>query len=386
MPKINLAYVITKLELGGAQKQLLSLISNLDKQKYNVFLFTAKEGLLIPEASLINGVIFKKSKFLERLINPLKDILALGEIYCFLKKHRIQIVHTHSSKAGILGRLAAKLAKTTVIIHTVHGWSFNGYQSAIIKALYVFLEKICATFTSKIIVVSEFDKDKGLKSLIGCEKQYCLIRYGLDPGSFKDVGKRHELRKFLGVSDADLTVGMVACFKPQKAPLDFIELASLVKKNFPNVKFVLVGDGQLRKKIEVRIKQLKLEGCIILMGWRNDIPRILSGLDVLVLTSLWEGLPIVVLEAIAAGVALLATDTGGIKEVVINGKTGYLAAPHDIRGMQDRLGELLSSAKKREEFVRQARLVIEAEEFLLDSMFKNTNQLYSNLWEESRNA
>jgi len=147
-----------------------------------------------------------------------------------------------------------------------------------------------------------------------------------------------------------------------------------------------VGDGQLRKKIEVRIKQLKLEGCIILMGWRNDIPRILSGLDVLVLTSLWEGLPIVVLEAIAAGVALLATDTGGIKEVVINGKTGYLAAPHDIRGMQDRLGELLSSAKKREEFVRQARLVIEAEEFLLDSMFKNTNQLYSNLWEESRNA
>ena len=386
MPKINLLYVITKLELGGAQRQLLSLISNLDKKKYNIFLFTAQEGLLIQEASSIAGLILKKSKFLERLINPLKDVLALIELYGFIKKNRIQIVHTHSSKAGILGRLAAKFAKTPIIIHTVHGWSFNDYQPVNINYFYVFLEKICATFTSKIIVVSRFDQDRGLENLIGRKDQYVLIRYGLDTRAFKESGKRNAARKFLGLSDADLVVGMVACFKPQKAPLDFIELASLIKRDFPDTKFVLVGDGGLRKRIATRIKQLNLEGQVILTGWHNDIALILSGLDVFVLTSLWEGLPIVVLEAMAAGVALVATDTGGIGEVVINGKTGYLVAPHDLLSMQNRLGELLSRAQKRNEFVRQARETLDSQEFLLSSMVKNTAELYSSLWERNKNA
>jgi glycosyltransferase involved in cell wall biosynthesis len=384
MPKINLLYVITKLELGGAQKQLLSLISHLDQKKYNVFLFTAKEGLLIQEALSIAGLILEKSKFLERLVNPLKDVLALVEIYCFIKKNRIQIVHTHSSKAGILGRLAAKLVRVPIIIHTVHGWSFNDYQPASINYLYVFLEKICATFTNKIIVVSRFDQDKGLKNLIGRKSQYVLIRYGLEVQVFKDTRKRNEVRKSLGLSDTDLVVGMVACFKPQKAPLDFIELASLIKRDFPDTKFLLVGDGGLRKKIDFRIKQLNLEGQVILTGWRNDIPLILSGLDVLVLTSLWEGLPIVVLEAMAAGVALVVTNTGGIGEVVINGKGGYLVAPHDILSMQNRLGELISSLPKRDEFVRRSRGAIDTEEFLLSNMVKKTTRIYSNLLEESK--
>ena len=386
MPKINLLYVITKLELGGAQKQLLSLINYLDKKNYNIFLFTAKNGLLIQEASSIAGLALEKSKFLERSINPLKDILALFEIYGFIKKNRIQIVHTHSSKAGILGRLAARLAKTPIIIHTVHGWSFNDYQPGGIRHLYVFLEKICAVFTSKIIVVSKFDQHQGLKNLIGCKNQYVLIRYGLDVRGFKDRGRRDEARKAWGLSAMDLAVGMVACFKPQKAPLDFIELASLVKRDFPNTKFVLVGDGQLRKRIVARIKQLNLEGQVILTGWRKDIGLILSGLDALMLTSLWEGFPIVVLEAMAAGVALVATDTGGIAEVVINGQTGYLVAPHDIFSMQKRLGELLGSAQKRDEFVGRSREAISAEEFLLSRMFENTTQIYSTLLEKSKNA
>jgi glycosyltransferase involved in cell wall biosynthesis len=386
MRKINLLYVITKLELGGAQKQLLGLINSLDKQRYSIFLFTAKDGLLISEAALIEGVILKKSKFLERLINPLKDILALFEIYCFIKKNRIQVVHTHSSKAGILGRLAAKLAKTPVIIHTVHGWSFNDYQPASIRYLYIFLEKFCATFTNKIIVVSKFDQDKGLENSVGKKNQYALIRYGLDAQVFKDAGRRSQSRQLLGLSDTDLVVGMVACFKPQKAPLDFIALAGLIKKDFPDTKFVLVGDGQLRKKVDIRIKQLNLGGQVILTGWHNDIPLILSGLDVFVLTSLWEGLPIVILEAMAAGVALVATDTGGIAEIVVNGTTGYLVKPQDILSMRIRVGELLSSAQKRDIFVKLSKEIIGSQEFLLSSMFKNTAQIYSNLLEESRNA
>jgi glycosyltransferase involved in cell wall biosynthesis len=179
---------------------------------------------------------------------------------------------------------------------------------------------------------------------------------------------------------------MVACFKPQKAPLDFIELAALLKKDFPGTKFVLVGDGELRKKIELRIRQLNLEGQVILTGWRDDIALILSRLDVFVLTSLWEGLPIVVLEAMAAGVALAATDTGGIREIINNGKNGYLVAPQDLLSMRERLEELLNNPSKREEFARSSREVINTGEFLLNNMHKNTIQLYPYLLGESKNA
>ncbi len=386
MPKINLLYLITKLELGGAQKQLLSLISSSDKEKYNIFLFTAKDGLLINEAVSIDKLTLHRSRFLERSINPFKDVLALVEVYSFIRKNKIQIVHTHSSKAGILGRFAAKFAKIPVIIHTVHGWSFHDYQPRIVYYFYLFLEKVCATFTSKIIVVSRYDKDKGLNNSVGKKSQYVLIRYSINCNEFKSREKRSIARKSLGLSDLDLVVGMVACFKPQKSPLDFIKLAGAIKKDFPDAKFILVGDGLLRQKVCTLIKKLNLKGQVILTGWHNDIPLILSCLDIFVLTSLWEGLPIVVLEAMAAGVPLVATDTGGIGEVVVNGKTGCLVKTRDIQSMQNRVGELLSNAPERYEFSKLSREKIDAEEFLLSSMLKHTEEIYFNLLQGGQNA
>jgi len=376
MTKINLLYIITKLELGGAQKQLLSLISSLDREKYNIFLFTAEEGLLINEALSIDKLTLKRSRFLERPINLFKDVLALIEICSFIKKNRIQIVHTHSSKAGILGRFAARFAKTPLIIHTVHGWSFHDCQPRVINYFYLLLEKICATFTRRIIVVSNSDKDKGLKNSIGSEKQYVMIRYGIDCNEFKDREGRSKSRKVFGLNDADLTVGMVACFKPQKSPLDFIRLAGAIKNNFPDAKFIMAGDGPLRKKVSALAKKLNLVGRVILAGWRPDIPLVLSALDVFVLTSLWEGLPIVVLEAMAAGVPLVATDTGGIGEVVVHGKTGYLVKTGDMRSMQNRVEELLNNSQKRDEFAKLSRVAVNSGEFSLSNMIKNTEEVY----------
>ena len=386
MPKINLLYVITKLELGGAQKQLLSLINNLDQGKFNVYLFTAKEGRLIPQDLLIDGLTLKRSEFLERLINPLKDVLALAEIYCFIKKNRIQIVHTHSSKAGILGRLAAKLAQVPVIIHTVHGWSFHDYQPSMVYNFYLFLERICATFTNRIIVVSNYDKKNGLNNSVGQARQYVLIRYGINRDEFKGQEKRALARASLGLSDGDLVVGMVACFKPQKAPLDFIKLAGAMKNDFPNIKFILVGDGVLRRKICALIEKLNLKQQVVLAGWRKDLPLILSCLDVFVLTSLWEGLPIVVLEAMAAGVPWVATDTGGIREVAVNEKTGCLVKAHDIQSMRSQIKELLTDVSKRQEFSRLSRERIGAEEFLSSSLLRRTEEIYFNLLPGGQNA
>jgi glycosyltransferase involved in cell wall biosynthesis len=248
------------------------------------------------------------------------------------------------------------------------------------------LEKVCANFTSKIIVVSDFDKDFGLERLIGKENQYIVIRYSINCRNFENSQKRSAAKSSLGLNDNDLAIGMVACFKPQKSIPDFIKLASAIKKDFPHAKFILAGDGLLQNKARALIKKLNLEGQVILAGWRNDIPLILSALDIFVLTSLWEGLPVTVLEAMAAGVPVVATDTGGIREVIEDGKTGYLVAVRDMQSMKNRVEGLLRDAQKRDAFVKLSRERISSEKFLLSNMLKDTQGLYFNLWEGFENA
>ncbi|MDO9573316.1 MAG: glycosyltransferase, partial [Candidatus Omnitrophota bacterium] len=280
--KINILYVITKLELGGAQKQLLSLLRGLDRERFNPYIFTAYDGLLVDTVKEIPNLRLIRCRLLERKIRPIKDILALFFLYRFIKNNNIDIVHTHSSKAGILGRLAAKAAGARIIIHTVHGWSFHDYQVGIIYYFYLFLEKLCAYFSSAIIVVSQWDKRRAARQLAGRQDKYKLIKYGLNYEEFKNNTETLRVRKEFGLSEADLVIGMVACFKPQKAPLDFIKLASVIKKDFPNAKFILVGDGVLREKVRVLIDKLNLKEQVILTGWRHDVASILSCLDVFV--------------------------------------------------------------------------------------------------------
>jgi len=384
--KINILYVITKLELGGAQKQLLSLVRGLDKERFNPYILTAYDGLLVDAAKDIPGLKLIRCRFLERPIRLIKDILALFFIYGFIKNNNIDIVHTHSSKAGILGRLAAKASGVRTIIHTVHGWSFHDYQSGITYYFYLFLEKLCAYFSSAIVVVSQWDKRQAARQLAGRQDRYKLIRYTINYEEFRNKTEASQARKEFGLSEADLVIGMVACFKPQKSPLDFIKLAGAIKKDFPNAKFILVGDGILRKKVCALINKLNLKEQIILTGWRNDIASILSCLDVFVLTSLWEGLPIAVLEAMAAGLPVVATDTGGISEVVLHGKTGYLVKPRDVQALQDRLSELLMKPYLRKEFAKLAIATLESKEYSLNNMLKNTTQLCLDLFFGRENA
>ncbi len=376
MQRINLLYVITKLELGGAQKQLLTLIRHLDKKRFRLFLFTAKDGLLLPEALSINGLTIKKSICLERPINPLKDLLTLIEIYWFIKRNNIEIVHTHSSKAGILGRLAARLAKVKIIIHTVHGWSFNDYQPRVKRLFFIWLERLSAWFSDKLVVVSYYDRQKGLDSHIGKENKYSFIRYGVDYTEFNI--KDQNIREELGINPNDLVVGMIACFKPQKSPQNFIRLAFLVKKFSPHIKFLLVGDGILRRSIEKLIEKLNLKNYVILTGWRCDIPRILSAIDVFVLTSLWEGLPIAILEAMASSKPVISTHTGGVSEVIVEGKTGFLVRPRDINRMSERLAVLIKDENLRRQIGQNARAGL-GSNFTLTNMISKTENLYEEL-------
>jgi glycosyltransferase involved in cell wall biosynthesis len=379
MRKINLLYVITKLELGGAQRQLLSLIARLDRTKFNVFLITAREGLLMPSALSLDSLQVKPSPFLERTINPIKDMLAMFEIYSFIKRNNIDIVHTHSSKAGIIGRLAAALAGCKGVVHTVHGWSFYAAQSSMSRLFYIVLERICARFSHRLIVVSNFDREQGLKRSIGREGQYLLVRYGIDYAEFKHHPRvRERLRQDLGLKPGQLLVGMIGCLKHQKCPEDFLKLAHHLKSSYPDVKFILVGDGVLRGRVERQADELGLGDSLILAGWRRDIPEVLSAMDILVLTSLWEGLPIAVLEAAASAKPALVTDTGGIRDLITEGKTGFLVPLHGVGEAGVKLAALLTDSALRERIGSCAKESL-GQDYAVANMAKSTQDLYESL-------
>jgi len=173
-------------------------------------------------------------------------------------------------------------------------------------------------------------------------------------------------------------VGMIACLKPQKSPQDFIKLANIVSQIMPDIKFLLVGDGILRANIERLIGKLNLKNNIILAGWRQDIPRILAVIDIFILTSLWEGLPIVVLEAMASSRPIVVTQTGGIQEIIIDGKTGFLVPTRDIGRMAERLITLLKDAELRSKIGQNARNSLNFD-FCIENMASKTQYCYDNL-------
>ncbi len=373
--RINLLYVVTKLELGGAQGHVFDLIDGLDREKFAPFLFSAADGYFVGRARSTKGLFFHGSGFLERAVNPWMDLCALVELAGFIIKNRIRVVHTHSSKAGILGRLAAGLVRVPGIIHTVHGWSFHEYQPGFLRCACMLMERLLARWTDVLVVVSRGDEQKGLKAGIVPRGAYALIRCGFSVQDFMRQ-EREASRRVFGLSEGDTVVGMVACLKPQKAPLDFVRLAGALKAQMPRVKFLWAGDGILREEIMRLIRAKGLEKDFILTGWREDIPWVLSAMDVFVLTSLWEGLPISVYEAMASRVPVVVTDTVGVRDVVVDGQTGFLVRCGDVADMCAKVLRVAGDPALRERAVAAARARVMEEEFSLTFMMGRMGAVY----------
>jgi len=224
--------------------------------------------------------------------------------------------------------------------------------------------------------VSECDKKRGLENKIAKHDSYQIVRYGIDKTQFQL--KDSNIRSELGLRDNDIIVGSISCFKPQKSPEDFVKLAALINHALPNTKFLLIGDGILRSKIESLISRNNLNKQIVLTGWRRDIPRLLSAMDIFVLTSLWEGLPISVLEAMSASVPVVATNTGGIQEIIFEGTNGYLVPSRDVTQMTDEVIGLLKDESLRRRIGGRARISI-GDGFSVSAMTENTHNLYQGL-------
>jgi len=345
--KKKIFHVITKLELGGAQEVTLMTLERLPREQYELALITGPEGLLVDRASNMPDVHKFWIDSLVREVRPHKDLLSFLKLFSLFRRERPTVVHTHSSKAGILGRWAAKLAGVPIIFHTVHGFSFHDYQPLPARKVYLWLERITTKITTKTVVVSFANAEKGEKSGVFTRRDWVLCRDAIAIDRFLASGPRRTKLQQWGIDNAKVVIGMVACFKPQKSPTDFIDVAARVLPECNNVHFVMAGDGELRPSIEARIEEHGIGGHVTLLGWQDDMPEVYRNLDIVVLTSLWEGLPCVFSEAMASELPIVATNVDGAREAINDGENGYLHEPHDIEGMARSVIELVRNPELR---------------------------------------
>ncbi len=375
---------ITRLIVGGAQENTMLTAARLDPARFQVEVLsgpqTGSEGSLIEEVRQ-RGIPLVLLPQLVREINPGKDFVALWKLFRLIRQNRYSIVHTHSSKAGILGRLAAKLAGTPFIVHTVHGWSFHEYMPAPLRHIYILLERWMARFTDKLIAVAQCDIEKGLASGIGAPEKYSLIRSAIPLDEFNpERYARGEVRGALGIPQDALVIGNVGRFSAQKNPLDWVRVAGIVGRARPVTYFLLVGDGPLREDVEIGLKREGIAQRTILTGLRRDAARMMAAMDIFLLTSLWEGLPRVVPQAMAMGVVVVANRADGTSEAIRHGVTGYLCLPGDIESSAGYCIELVDSALKRRSIAVECQRYAR-KEFDLDAMIHKIDALYENFLE-----
>jgi glycosyltransferase involved in cell wall biosynthesis len=379
--RFRVLHLITRLDLGGAQQNTLFCVTRHDRERFEVELIAGEGGLLDAEARSIPEAHVALVPWLRHRLTPLVDLTAVLRLRDLLRRRRIDLLHTHSSKAGIVGRWAAALAGVPRVVHTVHGWSFNATQPAWARRACVALERAAASVTDKLIVVSERSRRQGLEAGIGRERQYELVHSGIDVEHYRSGGERGaDVRGALGFGPEHVVVGTVSCLKPQKAPLDFVRAAAAAHARNDQLRFFIAGDGELRADVERLVQELGLVGVLHLLGWRRDVPELLRAMDVFLLTSRFEGLPRAVLQAMAAGVPVIATDVDGIPEVVEHRRTGLLVPAGRPDLAAQGLVELALDRRLRAEYARRGRARLDSR-FDIQSMVRRLDGLYLSLLE-----
>lgn len=336
MKKLHVLYIITKLELGGAQKVCLSLLKGIKKSGNSATLISGDTGILLDETKQHSDVIllknFKREVSIFSIFNEFKNFCQLvKQIKQIKKKHPNLIVHTHSTKAGIIGRWAAFFANVKIRIHTVHGFAFHSHQNKITWCLIYLCELLTSLITSHFVCVSSHDIKTGNELLPYFTKKYSIIRAAIDWQKFI-AAKKTYLNTFIAQSikpelnnqPNEFIFGTVACFKKQKNLIDLFKAFEFLNIKNPNCKLEVIGDGILRNELESWIEIHGLKDKIILLGWQKNVVEFMSTWNAFVLSSLWEGLPCAIIEARLLKLPVICYNTGGIKDVIIDGKNGFL--------------------------------------------------------------
>jgi glycosyltransferase involved in cell wall biosynthesis len=375
---LGVYHVVTRLIVGGAQEAAVLACARADRRRFESTLVfgsqTGAEGSLRPRADSL-GVPTIVVPDLVREIAPVADVRAARALRSLFQARQPDVVHTHSSKAGLLGRWAARRERVPTIVHTVHGWSFHDHMQPWLRTTYIRLERRAAQWCDYIVTVSDLDREKGLANRIGRPDQYATIREVNDLTPYAErAGERDEARRRLGLPAGGAVVGTVGRLSDQKDPGTWVRAAAAIARQRPDTHFVMIGDGPLRAEAEREAAGLGVADRLVMTGLRDDVPAVLPAFDVFLLTSRWEGLPLVIPQAMAAGVPVVASTADGNREVVRERENGLLIPPRAAEAAATAVVEVLGDDHLRHSLI--AKGTETAREFALERTIPRLEALY----------
>ena len=361
--KMKICHVITRMIVGGAQENTLLTIKGHIEKGHEVVLVTGfspgREGELLKNVEMPPFPIVEIPEMV-REINPLKDLKALSRLREYFKHEKFDVVHTHSSKAGIIGRIAARQAGVPVVVHTVHGQAFHAYEKPWKKMLYIAAEWLAAKYCDKIYAVAQAMIDQCVEAKVAPREKYMVVYSGMDTAAFANAKRDPELRKSLGIPEDAKVVVTVARLFPMKGYEEMLPAAARLAKEFPDLHFLPVGDGPMFESLQKEIAELGLTDRFHFAGLvpPHRVCDYIAQADLLWHLSLHEGLPRAVVQALAVGIPAIGYKLDGTPEVVLNGETGFVTAPQDIDAVVEHSRQLLADKALRQKMGENGKALV----------------------------
>jgi glycosyltransferase involved in cell wall biosynthesis len=376
---IRILHIHTLPIVSGSGINTFLSMQGMDKTLYEVDLACAPGGRLIPLVEE-NHMEVRTFKNMVQPLRPFKDTLALIDLTAFLRKNPYHIVHTHNSKAGFLGRLAAKLVGVPVIVHTVHGFAFHDEEPLWRQMLFRNLERLASRWSDRMIFISQPLIDWALKDHIVGEDKIAKIYSGIQLDKFHPVKseEKDRIRSKWSLQKEEAVVGIVSKLWEGKGHTVLIEAFKLLKEKIKDAKLVIVGEGYLYDELFRRVGNNGLRDSVLFTGFQMDVSEIIATFDVAVLPSFFEGMGRVILEAMAMEKPIVASRVGGIPDLIDQGINGLLVRPGDARELADALERVLSDNGLAKKLGKEGRKKIK-DQFSADVMVRSIEKLYREL-------
>ena len=388
---MKIVHIITRLVVGGAQENTLLSCEGQHARGHEVTLITGPgegpEGTLI-ERARAGGYRVETIENMKRAILPVKDWRTYGALVDRLRELKPDVVHTHSSKAGILGRHAARAANVPAVVHTIHGLAFTASTRRIVNWAYKVLERKAAPLTTRIVCVADAMRDQSLAAGVGTPQQYVTVYSGMETEAFINPPlPREDVRAGLGLQPHHIVVGTIARLFHLKGHDDLLDAAPKLCAEFPDLRFLWIGDGILRDDFERRMTTMNLSDRFILTGLvpPTKIPELTNAMDVLAHPSRREGLARALPQGQLAGCPVVTYDIDGNREGLIDGETGYLVKPFDQPEFAARIGALVRDAPLRRSMGEQGR-AFALGRFGADVMVEALRRVYDDALRDARQS